>query len=1283
MGALMRSHDWTHSPLGYPANWPDALKMSVSICLNSRFPMVLWWGPDFIMLYNDAWRPVLGATKHPSGFGRPGVESWPEIWDIIGEQMRGVLEQGEATWSDNLLLVFDRYGYLEEAYFTYSYSPIKDVDGRIGGVFSAVSETTDRVLGERRLEILRELGERSSESRTVQDACSTVAEVLRGKPDVPFALLYLLDGSGRTANLVAAVGVDAERAQAPAEVDLDGEDPWCVARVVRSGEAIVLDDLASRFGPLPGGHWPEPTVSAMILPIAKAGQRAGTTGVLITGINPRRALDGRYRGFFGLVAGHMATAVANARAYEEERTRAEALAEIDRAKTAFFSNASHEFRTPLTLMISPLEDLLVRNATSSHVVADKHEVELIHRNSLRLLKLVNTLLDFSRIEAGRIQAVYEPVDLAVFTAELASTFRSAMDRAELRFIVDCPPLPEPLYVDHDMWEKIVLNLVSNAFKYTFEGEIAVVLRLAADGRTVELTVRDTGVGIPEHELPRLFERFHRIEGQRGRTQEGTGIGLALVQELVRLHGGSVQGQSVLGRGTSFTVSIPTGQSHLPPDRVGGTRTAPSTGVRAEAFAEEALRWLPGAESAHEVLVEKELIGTRSEPAPAAARSLVLLADDNADMRDYVGRLLNARYDVTLVTDGGAALNAARQQRPDLILSDVMMPGLDGFGLLRALRADPDLRDIPVVLLSARAGEEAKVEGLEAGADDYLIKPFSARELLARVATNLETARIRREAAEELRRLNETLEERIAAEIKRLDQSEHHFRLLVEGVSDYAIYMLDINGLVTDWNTGAERIKGYTATEITGQHFSKFYTEKDRLDGVPDRALKAATRSGKYETEGWRVRKSGDTFWAGVVIEAIRDETGQLVGFAKITRDLTEKRAVEEQLRQAQKMEAIGQLTGGVAHDFNNLLQVVLGNIDALRRRGTKDIPKGDDGFRRLIDGAARGAERAATLTQQLLAFSRRQPLAPKTIDLNKLVTGMSDMLHRTLGETTKIETVLAGGMWRVAADPNQLESALLNLAVNARDAMPEGGKLTIETANAHLDEPYSDAHEEVPAGQYALIAVTDSGTGMSKEVVAKAFEPFFTTKEFGRGTGLGLSQVYGFVKQSGGHVKIYSEAGAGTTVKLYLPRLVTAAPEPETSFEIQRVPSGTKDEMILVVEDDEDVRANSTDMLHELGYGVLEAPDGRTALRVLEAAPGIRLLFTDVGLPGGLNGRQLADEARRRFPALKVLFTTGYARNAIVHNGTLDAGVELIVKPFSYVALATKVRQMLDRSGGR
>lgn len=521
-------------------------------------------------------------------------------------------------------------------------------------------------------------------------------------------------------------------------------------------------------------------------------------------------------------------------------------------------------------------------------------------------------------------------------------------------------------------------------------------------------------------------------------------------------------------------------------------------------------------------------------------------------------------------------------------------------------------------------------------------------------------------------LNETLEQKVSERTAELQRTQQQLHQLIHGVTDAAIYLIDPTGRIMSWNPGAERIKGYSSSEIIGKHLSTFYTDEDRAAGIPDQNLAIALREGKYEGEGWRTRKDGTRIWASVLIDRIHGPDGKHVGFAKITRDMTEKRAMQEQLHQSQKMEAIGQLTGGVAHDFNNLLTVILGNLETIGR----NVPQDDGRLRRAVDQATRGAQRAATLTQQLLAFARRQPLNPKPTDINRLVTGMSDLVRRTLTENIAIETVLGGGLWRVEVDPHQLESALLNLAVNARDAMPDGGKLTIETANTHLDDDYAARYVEITPGQYVVICVTDTGVGMTNDVMTRAFEPFFTTKPLGEGTGLGLSQVFGFVKQSRGHVKLYSEFGQGTTVKIYLPRMLgnAEAVEPEPPV---LEPRGYENETILAVEDDEDVRIYSTESLRELGFTVLEAHDGPAALRILEHHPEVKLLFTDVGLPG-IDGRQLVDEARKRRPGLRVLFTTGYARNAIVHQGRLDAGVELLTKPFTRAQLATRVREVLD-----
>ena len=745
MGERMRAFDWTTSPVGPPADWPQSLKTAVSICIGSRYPIVIWWGhPAYTMFYNDGYIPVLGVTKHPGWLGRSGRECWKEIWSTVGPMLDSVFETGEATWSEDLLLVMDRNVSREETYFTFSYSPIHGDTNNIDGIFCACYESTARVVGERRLQTLRDLGRTVIEVKSAEEACDSAVKTLAANSyDVPFALIYLLDENARQANLVCASGLEEGGTCAPPEISMS--EPldavaWPLRHVFETGSAEVVSNLHASCGSLPGGPWPEPTETALILPITAPGYPK-PTGFLVAGFSPRRVVDAEYRNFFDLIAAHISTAIANARAYQEERKRAEALAEIDRAKTAFFSNVSHEFRTPLTLMLGPLEETL---AETGLPVATHERLEVAHRNSVRLLKLVNTLLDFSRIEAGRIEAVYETVELAGLTTELASVFRSAIEKAGLRLVVDCTPLESTVYVDREMWEKIVFNLLSNAFKFTFDGEIRVTLRESAG--SVELAVSDTGTGIPDIELPHLFERFHRVKGARGRSYEGSGIGLALVQELVKLHGGTARVESEVGRGSTFTVTIPTGSAHLPADRLGGARTLASTGLQSEVYVEEVLKWFPDAGDQLDGLHTRTSVVNDSEVS-RESRARILLADDNADMREYVRRLLAGKYEVKAVADGEAALHEALEEQFDLVLSDIMMPKLDGFELVKALRANEKTRTIPIILLSARAGEESRVEGMGAGADDYLVKPFSARELLARVEAHLSLQRVRRESEE--------------------------------------------------------------------------------------------------------------------------------------------------------------------------------------------------------------------------------------------------------------------------------------------------------------------------------------------------------------------------------------------------------------------------------------------------------------------------------------------------------------------------------------------------------
>jgi signal transduction histidine kinase len=752
MGKLVRSMDWAATPLGPIDSWPQSLRTTVSLCLASNFPISLAWGPQHIQIYNDGYWPICGG-KHPESMGQDFTECWASPWPVIGAAFERALS-GETSYLENQRMFLDRNGYLEETFFTFSFSPIRDETGGVGGLFHPVTETTSKMLGERRTRALRDLAARAGKARTSEEAVTLAAQTLSECDlDIPFALFYLLGSESNNAQLIAQSGGLPE-AIAIREIGLEahGRPVWPLLDVIRTNQAVAVHDLSARLGQYSCGPYPEAPKSALALPITAPGS-ARPIAILVVGVSARLPLDEAYRAFYDLVAAAVTSAVANARAYEEERRRAEALAEIDRAKTAFFSNVSHEFRTPLTLMLGPLEDELAEH--ESPLPPARHaRLETAHRNSLRLMKLVNTLLDFSRIEAGRSQACYERVDLSVFTTELASVFRSAIERGGLTLTVDCPPLPEPLYVDKDMWEKIVLNLLSNALKHTFAGGIHVSLKWV--GEHAELAVADSGVGIPEAELPHVFDRFHRVKGTKSRTHEGTGIGLALVQELVREHGGAVQVRSREGVGSTFVVTVRTGHEHLPPARIATRSSQASTATRAAAYVQEALHWTTEHSAASAPLglpagPTKQLTASGEIESASGLRPRILWADDNADMRDYVGRLLAEQYEVTAVADGLAALAAAQAAPPDLVLTDVMMPGLDGFGLLRELRSHERTRTIPVLLLSARAGEESAVEGLHAGADDYLVKPFSARELMARVRTHLELAKLRREWTNELER----------------------------------------------------------------------------------------------------------------------------------------------------------------------------------------------------------------------------------------------------------------------------------------------------------------------------------------------------------------------------------------------------------------------------------------------------------------------------------------------------------------------------------------------------
>jgi PAS domain S-box-containing protein len=751
IAALARDIDWLRTPLGPALQWPLELRLSARAAIDSPHPTAVWWGPELVQIYNDAWCRFLGVSKHPQALGGPARETWHEVWRDIGPMVERVMREGRPAHGEDFPMLIDRYGDLEEVFVNFAYSAIRDAHGAVLGVHNTCWETTGQVVAGRRLAAMRDLAAHTSGVNTPREACEQAAKALAGDPqDLPFVLLYLFDRGRRQATLAGAAGLTPGSGPAPHTLPLaDVHDTWALQRLLAGGldaaaPGLLLEDLDRRVPRLaawvaaPSGR--RVPRSAFVVPLRWAEDKQ-PIGALIAGLNPHRPFDADYRSFVRLVAQQVSASCAQARARQLEREQRDRLAELDRAKTEFFANVSHEFRTPLTLLMSPLDELRRRSDELPPGLAT--EIDVAARNSRRLLRLVDSLLDFSQIEQLRQRAVLQPTDLAGLTTDVASVFRSAIERAGLEFRLACAPNLPLVPVDREMWEKVVSNLLSNALKFTFEGAISV--RLHARRLHVELVVSDTGIGIPKQELPNLFKRFHRVRGARARTIEGSGIGLALVQDLVARMGGQLQVRSMEGSGTDFTVWVPL-KSFRPTDApVEGDAIGTRVARIATGLAEEAGGWLDDRRPLG--TIEDPIGDPKGGPLRPAPGAHVLVADDNADLRDYLRRLLGAYWQVTVVADGAEALREARRQPPDLILADVMMPNVDGFALLRAVRDDDGLKNTPVVFLTARAGEDTAIEGLLAGADDYLAKPFSARELIARVGGQIELSRARRRTQE--------------------------------------------------------------------------------------------------------------------------------------------------------------------------------------------------------------------------------------------------------------------------------------------------------------------------------------------------------------------------------------------------------------------------------------------------------------------------------------------------------------------------------------------------------
>ncbi len=1063
MSALMRAHDWSSTPLGAPAAWPEGLKVPLRMMLTSRFEMWMGWGEELFFFYNDAYIPTLGS-KHPRALGLPTRDVWTEIFSVVEGRFNAVMRDGQSTWDEALLLLLERSGYSEETYHTFSYSPLQDDSGVIKGLLCVVSEETERVISERRLELLRTLSAALLPCRTREDILAGVRQALASNPhDFPFTLLHLFDGPDEDSALDRA--------------------PWPFVDIAR-GHDSIRTPLEGLLPDPPKGAWDIPPTEALIVPVAKAAAE-GPNGALVLAVNPYRPQDRELLGFARMIAGQIAGALATVDALVSEA------AEMERLRLLFEESPSF-----MAVLRGP-----------------NHRFELVNPRYRALVGYRDVIGKDVRSALPEVagQGFFERLDQVYATGEPYT------GQGVPLFIQPAPHAPaEARFLD------FVYQPIRNS-----DGAITGIF---VEG--IDVTAgHDANVALRESE--------------------------ALFRSLAEVMPNHVWAATPDGALDWFNPRTYEYAGVAPGDLDGMGWTAM---VHSEDLPRAAERWASAVTEGHPYEIEFRL---------RRADGLY---------RWHIARAAPVRDDDGTIT--------------------------------RWIGANTDIED-------------------------------------------------QKSTAEALAYLNATLESQVEERTRERDS--------LWAVSRDLFVIVGPDGAFKRVNPAWSTAFGQPPEGVAGAHFNAFVHPEDRPD-VERRYARMIDKSEPATQFEARMRAADGAYrtisWAVVAVDGDLYASG---------RDVTEQRRTEDALRQSQKMEAVGQLTGGIAHDFNNLLTGISGSLQMLEAR----LRQGRvEAAPRYIEAAQGAAKRAAALTQRLLAFSRRQTLDPRPVNLNRLIGDMEDLVRRTVGPGVEMEVVGAGGLWPTLVDPNQLENALLNLCINARDAMPDGGRITIETANKWLDDRAASERELTP-GQYVSLCVSDTGTGMTPEVIERAFDPFFTTKPLGAGTGLGLSMIYGFVRQSGGQVRIYSELGQGTTMCLYLPRYLGEAEEPAPTA-ASHPAYGGHGETVLVVDDEAMIRMLVVDVLEGAGYGTIEAGDGAAGLRVLESNARVDLLVTDVGLPGGMNGRQLADAGRLLRPNLKVLFITGYAENAVIANGHLDASMQVITKPFAIEALGEKVRQMID-----
>jgi len=1125
--------DWSKTALGPVETWPQSLRTSVSLCLSSTFPILIAWGPETIQIYNDSYRPICGA-KHPESMGQNFRICWETALPVVGDKFtRG--QQGEGTYIKDQRMFLDRYGYLEEAFMTFSFAPIRDESGNVGGIFHPITETTDKMLSARRTQVLRELGSQTSKAKSLEEIRDvTIKRYDDFKLDLPFILIYQVNADGTAALLSGAAGLPVNTPLTPPEIDLTAPgNTWPLHEAQRTRGTVNVTGLTSRFGAYTCEPYEQAPENALVLPLYISGQDQ-PFGFLVTGVSACRALDQEYENFYELLVNTYNTAVSNVYAYEQEQKRAEALAAIDRSKTEFFSNVSHEFRTPLTLMLGPLEEL--KTLPLYNNPAYRGNIESAHGNALRLLRLVNNLLDFSRVEADRVKAMYQPVDLTLLTADLASSFRSIIEKAGMDLLVSCRTLREPVYVDREMWEKIVLNLLSNAFKYTLQG--AITVSLAEVNQHVVLTVSDTGVGIPAHELPHMFERFHRVSQSLGRTHEGTGIGLSLVHELTALHGGNITVESTEGQGSTFTVTIPFGKRHLPQELVSDQARVIDTTILKGAFLKEANMLLN--ENGQPAAVADD--GTNAEPSSYDPDTHILIVDDNNDMRDYLTRLIAPHFAVQTARHGAAALESIALQTPDLIISDIMMPVMDGKALLAALKGDPKTATIPLIFLSARAGEEARIDGLEAGADDYLIKPFSAKELMSKIRRQIRKSKAQEYAEQQLRNL--VIQAPVAIAIYR--------------GPDYRISIAN-DMILGIWNKTAGQVLDKplfeAVPELAGQGFEEL------MDAVYHTGNRVITGDRPVSImHGNQLEE----IYINVTIEPMRKEDQSISGLMVVATEVTdlvtariaaqnnaeefEKKVVQRTKELSDSNQELTRINTELeqyiyitSHDLQEPLrkiQVFGGMLESQ--------PGLPESATSILGKIIKSSDRLTRLINDLITFShlRKTDNDLEAVDLNAVLAHVSEDFELVI--TEKNAVIESGILPTIPAVRLQITQLFYNLLSNAlKFSQPDVRPLVTIKARALTRADFDSIPPQPQGDSFYEITVRDNGVGFDNRFAGQVFQIFkrlHSAQQY-TGSGIGLAICHRIVQNHGGIITAESQPGQGTTIRVVLPvkRMVFAA----------------------------------------------------------------------------------------------------------------------------------------------